>query len=563
MLKKNLKKRLKTAGIIAAIAIVPGLFVFKTADNYFEISQNLQIMASVVQDVNMYYVDQVDPAKLLHTGIDAMLRSLDPYTNFYSEDEIEDYRFMTTGQYGGVGATIGKKGDYVEILEPYKGWPAQKADLRAGDIILQIDGKDVKGKSTDDISKLLKGSANSDIKLLVQRTGVDKPIEKTITREEIKVGNVPYYGMINDHIGYIKFVGFRENASDDVKKALTDLEKNHKLEGLVFDLRGNPGGLLDEAIKTVNIFEDKGQMVVFTKGKIEESNHQYFTEGEPVDTKIPVVAIVDGGSASAAEIVTGSLQDLDRAVIVGTNSFGKGLVQTTHPLPYGTQMKITTSKYYIPSGRCIQAINYAVKDVDGHGYRLPDSLKHAFKTKDGRTVYDGTGIKPDVPVTEKKYANVIISLAQKQLMFDYATIYRSKHDSIPAAKDFRLTESDWKDFLAFLKDKDYEYKTETEENLSKLEKTAKDEKYYAALESDFKAMDTKLKADKNEDVNKYKSDIMELLQEEIASRYYYESGRVEASFNGDADVQEAVHLLQTPAEYHKLLTETNTSNPGK
>ncbi len=558
MMKKNVKKRLKMIGIIAGIAIIPGLFVFKTADNYFEISKNLQIMSEVVHDVNTYYVDDVDPAKLLHTGIDAMLRSLDPYTDFYSESEIEDYRFMTTGQYGGVGATIGKKGEYSEILEPYKGWPAQKADLRSGDVILEIDGQSVKGKSTDDVSKMLKGSPNSELKLLIQRTGVDQPIQKTLTRQEIKVGNVPYYGMINEHIGYIKFIGFRENASDDVKKALTDLEKNNKIEGLVFDLRGNPGGLLDEAIKTVNIFEAKGQMVVFTKGKIEESNHQYYTEGEPVDTKIPIVAIVDGGSASAAEIVTGSLQDLDRAVIVGTNSFGKGLVQTTHPLPYNTQMKITTSKYYIPSGRCIQAIDYAKKDEDGHGYRLPDSLKHAFKTKDGRTVYDGTGIKPDVPVEQKKYADVIISLAQKQLMFDYATIYRSKHDSIPAAKKFRLTESDWTDFLAYLKGKEYEYKTETEETLSKLEKTAKDEKYYAALEADFKDMDNKLKADKSEDVNKYKDDIINLLQEEIASRYYYEAGRVEASFSGDADVQKALQLIQNPEEYHRLLTVNNT-----
>ena len=556
-MKKTLKKRLKTAGIVAAIAVIPGLFVFKTADNYFEISQNLQIMASVVQDVNTYYVDPVDPAKLLHTGIDAMLKSLDPYTNYYSEDEIEDYRFMTTGQYGGIGSTIGKKGDYVEILEPYKGWPAQKADLRSGDIILQVDGKDVKGKSTDDVSKLLKGSANTDIHLLIQRTGVDKPIEKTITRLEIKVGNVPYYGMINEHIGYIKFVGFRENASVDVKNALDSLKKNNKLEGLVFDLRGNPGGLLDEAIKTVNIFEDKGQLVVFTKGKIEDANHQYFTEAEPIDTKIPIVALVDGGSASAAEIVTGSLQDLDRAVIVGSNSFGKGLVQTTHPLPYNTQMKITTSKYYIPSGRCIQAIDYAKKDEDGHGYRLPDSLKHAFKTKDGRTVYDGTGIKPDVPVGDKKYANVILSLAQKQLMFDYATIYRGKHDNIPDAKNFKLSVSDWNDFMSYLKDKEYNYKTETEETLSKLEKTAKDEKYYAALESDFKEMDAKLKADKNEDVNKYKNDIIELLQEEIASRYYFAAGRVESSFNGDPDIQEAMHLLQTPTEYRDLLTIGN------
>ena len=554
-----MKKKLKKIGIIAAIALIPGLFVFKTADNYFEISKNLQIMASVVQDVNTYYVDDVDAAKLLHTGIDAMLRSLDPYTNYYSESEIDDYRFMTTGQYGGVGATISKKGDYVIISEPYKGWPAQKADLRSGDVILEVDGQSVKGKSTDDVSKLLKGSPNTELKLLIQRMGVDKPFQKTLTRQQITVGNVPYSGMINDHIGYIKFVGFRENAASEVRKALEGLEKNNKLDGLVFDLRGNPGGLLDEAIKTVNIFSDKGQLVVFTKGKTEDANHQYFTDGEPLDTKIPIVVLIDGGSASAAEIVSGSLQDLDRAIVVGSNSFGKGLVQTTHPLPYNTQMKITSSKYYIPSGRCIQAIDYAKKDEDGHGYRMPDSMKHAFKTKDGRTVFDGTGIKPDVAIPVKKYADVLLSLGQKQLLFDYATLYRRKHDSIPAAKQFKLTENDWNDFLAYLKDKEYEYKTETEETLTKLEKTAKDEKYYAALESDFKDLEMRLKADKGEDITKNKQDIMDVLQNEIAGRYYYEPGRVEASFSNDPDIQEALHLFSNPDEYHKILTVSSNA----
>jgi carboxyl-terminal processing protease len=553
-----MKKRLKKIAIIAVLITLPGIFVFKTADNYFEISKNLQIMSSVVHEVNTYYVDDVEPSKLLRTGIDAMLKSLDPYTDFYSESEVEDYRFMTTGQYGGVGATIGKKGEDVIISEPYEGWPAQKADLRPGDILVEIDGKQIKGKSTDDVSKLLKGAPNTELKLVIKRYGVDQLINKTLVRQEIKVKNVPYYGMINDKIGYIKYTGFRQQAADEVRDALKNLEKDHKMEGLVFDLRGNPGGLLDEAIKTVNIFTDKGQLVVFTKGKMEEGNHQYSTESEPVDTKIPVVVLVDGGSASAAEIVSGSLQDLDRVLVVGANSYGKGLVQTTRPLPYNTQMKITTSKYYIPSGRCIQKIDYAKKDDEGNAYHKPDSLKQPFKTKNGRTVYDGTGIKPDVALPRKKYADVILSLGQKQLLFDYATVYRSKHETIPPANQFKLTDGEFNDFLAYLKDKEYEYTTQTEETLKKLEKTSQDDKYYTALESDFKEMEKKLKADKREDVNKYKDDIKQILQGEIASRYYYEGGRLQASFSGDADVQEALHLLNSPTEYHTLLTQGNT-----
>jgi len=554
-----MKKKLKKIAIIAVLIALPGIFVFKTADNYFEISKNLQIMSSVVHEVNTYYVDEVEPSKLLRTGIDAMLKSLDPYTDFYSESEIEDYRFMTTGQYGGVGATISKKGDDVMIAEPYYGWPAQKADLRAGDILIEVDGKTVHGKSTDDVSKLLKGSPNTELKIIIKRQGVDGLITKTITRQEIKVKDVPYYGMINDHIGYIKYTGFHQEAASQVKSALDSLKKNNKVDGIVFDLRGNPGGLLDEAIKTVNIFEDKGQLVVFTKGKMEEWNKQYTTEGEAVDTKIPVVILVDGGSASAAEIVSGSLQDLDRAIIVGANSYGKGLVQTTRPLPYNTQMKVTTSKYYIPSGRCIQKIDYARRDEEGNAYHKPDSIKQAFKTKDGRTVYDGTGIKPDVALPRKKYADVIISLSQKQLMFDYATLYRSKHDHIAPANQFKLSDEDFNDFLAFLKDKEYTYNTQTEDNLTKLEKTAKDDKYYAALEADFKDMEAKLKQDKGEDVNKYKDDIKDILKSEIASRYYYEAGRIQASFGGDQDVQEALRLFNNPSEYQKILTLGNST----
>lgn len=530
-----------------------GFFSFKAADNYFEISKNLEIFASVVKEVNTYYVDEVEAASLLRVGIDAMLKSLDPYTEYYSESEIEDYRFMTTGQYGGIGASISKRDDYVIILEPYEGWAAQKADLRAGDILLEIDGKSMKGKSTDEVSKLLKGQADTDIKLLIKR-GDAEPFLKVFKRDEIKVKNVPYYGMINENIGYIKFTGFRQQAAEEVRDALVELKKNPKMTGVVLDLRGNPGGLLDEAIKAVNIFVEKGQLVVSTKGKMQEWNKEYITESEPTDLKVPLVVLTDGGSASAAEIVSGSLQDLDRAIVVGENTFGKGLVQTTRPLPYNTQMKITTSKYYIPSGRCIQQLDYSHKDVNGKATKKADSLKRAFKTKCGRTVFDGNGIKPDIEIERKEFANVVESLGEKKLFYDFANVYRTKHATIPAAKDFNVSEADFQEFLAFLKNKEYEYTTATEENLKGLETAAKDENYYAALKADIEIMQKKLREDKREDINKNKEDIKEILEEEIVARYYYQTGRVEASFDDDKDIKEAIQLFGNPDKYRKILS---------
>ncbi len=545
---KNIALGLATAGTFS-------FFAFDQADNYFEISKNLEIFASLYKEVNTYYVDEIEPGTLMHKAIDEMLKSLDPYTNYISESEIEDYRFMTTGQYGGIGAQIATRKDYIMVREPYDGYAAQKAGLRAGDMILEIDGKSTKDKTTDDVSKLLKGSPGTDVKLLVRRGDeTAKPELFTVRREEIKVKNVPYSGMINSEIGYIKFAGFRQEASDEVRNALMELKKEPSIKGLVLDLRGNPGGLLDEAIKSVNIFVDKGQLVVSTKGKMVDWNKEYFTESSATDTRLPVVVLTDKGSASASEIVSGSLQDLDRAVVVGENSYGKGLVQTTRPLPYNSQLKVTTSKYYIPSGRCIQAIDYSHHDESGRAIKTPDSLKKAFKTKSGRVVYAGQGIKPDVSTERKKYADIVLSLSSKNLFFDYATNYRNKHASIPSAYEFKLSEQDWQEFMAFLKGKDYEYSTDTEEILAKVEKTAKEEKYFEAIKTDYEDMRAKLKADKKADLEKYKSDIKEILQDEIAARYYYQKGRIQASFDDDADIQEAVKLLRNPTEYNHILT---------
>lgn len=550
-----MNKKLKIFGVGLALLALPATYAFRPADNYFEISKNLEIFSSVVKDVNSYYVEELEPAKLMRVGIDAMLKSLDPYTEFYSESEVEDYRFMVTGQYGGIGATITKKGDYVAVAEPYEGWPAQQNDLRGGDVIMEIDGKSAKGLNTEDVSKLLKGQPDTDVKLTLKREGQKDLIYKTLKRKEIKLKSVPFSGMVNAETGYIKFTGFKSQAASEVAEAFQNLKaKNPGMKGLIFDLRGNPGGLLDEAIKVVNIFVDKGLVVVRTKGKIEDWNKEYYTEGNPLDKAMPVVVLIDGSSASASEIVSGSLQDLDRAVVLGANSFGKGLVQTTRPLPYNSQMKITTSKYYIPSGRCIQAIDYGHKDEQGKAYKMPDSLKHAFKTRGGRIVYDGTGIKPDVVLPRTQYSDIVISLAQKQLIFDYATLYRTKHASIAPAAQFTLSDADWKDFLTFLADKEYDYTTDTDTELKKLEKIAKEEKYYDAIKDDLAQLEARLKADKKEDLIKHKAEIVELLEQEIAARYYYQGGRIMAGWKEDKDIQSALEILSNPARYKEILT---------
>ncbi|MBP6428403.1 MAG: S41 family peptidase, partial [Bacteroidia bacterium] len=399
-MKKFLKtQKLKIVIILTAIASITS---YSFVDNYFEVSKNLDIFSSLYREVNMYYVDSVDPGKIMKKGIDEMLSSLDPYTNYIPESNIEDYRFMTTGQYGGIGAVIRPKGDYVIVSDPYEGFPADKAGLRAGDVILEIDGKTTKNKKTDEISRALKGSPKTEVKLLIKREGEEKPFEKILVREEIKVKPVPYYGMLDNKIGYIKLNSFTENCAKDVAEALKELKLKNNLSGLVLDLRGNPGGLLHEAVNTSNIFIPRGQEIVSTKGRYKDADRPYKAVNEAIDTELPLAVLVNSGSASASEIVSGSLQDLDRAVVIGQRTFGKGLVQTTRPLSYNSQLKITTSKYYIPSGRCIQALDYTHRNEDGSVGKIPDSLVSEFKTKAGRKVYDGGGIKPDYTTTLKK-----------------------------------------------------------------------------------------------------------------------------------------------------------------
>ncbi|MCB0819303.1 MAG: S41 family peptidase, partial [Bacteroidetes bacterium] len=507
---------------ILSATLLSAVFIsFSFKDDYFEISKNLDIFATLFREVNLYYVDEVPPGKLMKTGIDAMLESLDPYTNYIPEEDIEDARFMTTGQYGGIGALIRTKDDFVVIAEPYENSPAAKAGLMAGDIVIEIEGKSTEGKTTSDVVKVLKGTPNTPVKIKIRRPGVEQPLEKEIIREEIKVDNVPYFGMINDEVGYIKLTGFTREAGREVKDALEALKKNPTLSGVILDLRGNPGGLLREAINIVNVFVDKGLDIVSTKGKVKEWDKTYATLNNPVDTSIPLVVLINRSSASASEIVSGSIQDLDRGVIVGQRSFGKGLVQTTRPLSYNTQMKITTSKYYIPSGRCIQAKDYSNRNDDGSVGTVPDSLIKEFKTKTGRTVYDGGGVIPDVSLEPREFAPVARSIASKNLIFDYATEFRLKHDEIAEARNFTVSNDIYSDFTTYLSDKEYSYQTESEELLEKWEEVAKKEDYFDAAQNEFVQLKAKIDHDKKADVEKAKTQLSELLADEIASRYYY------------------------------------------
>ena len=495
-------KLLFIAILIGGYAIISYSFV----DNYFEVSKNLDIFATMFRELNIYYVDETNPGDLMKKGIDEMLASLDPYTNYIPESEIEDYRYMTTGQYGGIGALIRQQGDYVVVSEPYEGFPAQKADLRAGDKILKINDIDAKGKKTDDISKILKGQASTVIKLLIEREGEKKPIEKLINREEIKIKSVSYSGMVSKNIGYIKLTGFTENAANEVKDALLNLKKNPELKSIVFDLRGNPGGLLKEAIDIVNLFAEKGTEIVSTRGKVKDWDKIHKAVNNPVDLTIPMTVLIDRGSASASEIVSGSLQDLDRGVVIGQRSYGKGLVQQTRPLSYNAQLKVTVAKYYIPSGRCIQALDYSHRNEDGSVAKVPDSLISAFKTKNGRIVYDGGGVAPDIALETQKYSSILASLVTKNLIFDYATKYRIAHETIVPAKDFTLSDAEYTDFVTFLNGKDYDYKTKSEKTIDELKEDAKEDKALDAISADIDALKTKIMHNKKEDLIKYKPD---------------------------------------------------------
>lgn len=542
------------------IIIVLGLQLSSSAQmlnsSSFEISKNLDILTTVYKELNNNYVDEINYGDLMKTGIDAMLEELDPYTVFISEAEIEDYTFMTTGQYGGIGALIHKQGNSVVISEPYENSPAYKADLRAGDRIIKINDKDATNKSVSDISLLLKGQPGTKLNLVIDRDGMQ--MERTVIRENVAIPNVAYSSIFDDGTGYIKLTGFTQNSGKEVKDALLKLKESGKLTGLILDLRDNGGGLLNEAVSITNLFVKKGENVVSTRGKTPDRNKSYKTLLQPIEPELPLVVLVNGMSASASEIVAGAIQDLDRGVIIGERTFGKGLVQNIIPLSYNTQMKITVAKYYIPSGRCIQSVDYAHRDSLGRSVSIPDSLTNPFKTKGGRTVYDGAGINPDITIEEELLSNISLSLLSKYLFFDYANSFRRTHDSIPVAKNFTITDEMYNDFVNWLQDKDYDYVSRSEKMLTELKKTAESEQYLADLESEFKQLESKMIHNKQADLIKFRPEIERILKNEIVARYYNQKGRVEAAITDDKDVKTARELLKDLKKYNGILDGSYT-----
>lgn len=542
------------------ILIVLGLQLSSSAQmlnsSSFEISKNLDILTTVYKELNNNYVDEINYGDLMKTGIDAMLEELDPYTVFISEAEIEDYTFMTTGQYGGIGALIHKQGNSVVISEPYENSPAYKADLRAGDRIIKINDKDATNKSVSDISLLLKGQPGTKLNLVIDRDGMQ--MERTVIRENVAIPNVAYSSIFDDGTGYIKLTGFTQNSGKEVKDALLKLKESGKLTALILDLRDNGGGLLNEAVSITNLFVKKGENVVSTRGKTPDRNKSYKTLLQPIEPELPLVVLVNGMSASASEIVAGAIQDLDRGVIIGERTFGKGLVQNIIPLSYNTQMKITVAKYYIPSGRCIQSVDYAHRDSLGRSVSIPDSLTNPFKTKGGRTVYDGAGINPDITIEEELLSNISLSLLSKYLFFDYANNYRRTHDSIPVAKNFTITDEMYNDFVNWLQDKDYDYVSRSEKMLTELKKTAESEQYLAELETEFKQLESKMIHNKQADLIKFRPEIERILKNEIVARYYNQKGRVEAAITDDKDVKTARELLKDLKKYNGILDGSYT-----
>ena len=545
-----MKKKFKILLLAGALALTTIVSVGFT-DSYFEIAKNLDIFTTLYKELNTFYVDETDPGKLMKKGIDEMLKSLDPYTTYIPESEIEDFRFMTTGQYGGIGAIITKRAEYVYVSEPYEGYPAHKAGLMAGDKILEINGKSAKGKTTEEVSKVLKGQPNTTVTLLIERKSLKKPFEVTFDREKISVKSVPYSANIEEGIGYIKLRSFTRDCDKDVKEAIQELKKEAKLDGLILDLRNNPGGLLNESVAIVNLFVEKGEVVVSTKGKIKSWDKKYIAKSSPLDIKVPLVVLINSASASASEIVSGSIQDLDRGVIIGQRSYGKGLVQQTRKLSYNSQLKLTVAKYYIPSGRCIQALDYSNRNDDGSVGKIPDSLMTEFQTRNGRKVYDGGGINPDIITTSEKIGSIIVSLFRERIFFDFATDFRFEHESIP--EEFIFSDENFEQFVSYISDKEYTYKTKTEKALENLKTKAKDEHYFDNVNHEYNALSKKLESSKRDDLLKSKDDIKEILTGEIMSRYFYQKGRIKSTLIFDMEVEKSINILQDIEEYNNIL----------
>ncbi|SFE74370.1 S41 family peptidase [Thermophagus xiamenensis] len=563
MKKLKTKKWLNwTSGILFVLILSLGFVSANNEERNFSIVKNLDIFYSLFRELNTYYVDKTDPGELIETAINAMLESLDPYTTFIPEKEMEDFNFMTTGEYAGIGALITRVDDYVYISEPYKGFPADKAGLKAGDKIIAIDGVEMKGKSTEDVSNKLKGPANTEVKVTIERYGSEKPIEITIVRKNIQINPVPYYGLVEDNTGLIILNNFTHNCSEVVEQALEDLKKQGA-EKIILDLRGNPGGLLDEAVKVVNLFVPRGSEVVSTKGKIKQWDKVYRATKAPVDTVIPLAIMINRGSASASEIVAGAIQDLDRGVIVGSRSFGKGLVQTTRNLPYNTKLKVTTAKYYIPSGRCIQALDYSHRNEDGSVGYVPDSLVSEFQTLNGRTVYDGGGISPDIVVPRDTFSNIAYALVAQQTIFKYANVFCAEHKSIPEPEEFAVSDEMYNHFTGFvLSLDDFKYTSASRERFKKLVEAAKSEGYYDLNKEEFEALEEKLNVDVSFDLKNFRDEVEDLLANELLKRFYYQEGAIKYALKDDKVLKKTIEVINDEGYYRGILNGTVLSHAG-
>ncbi|MES2061677.1 MAG: S41 family peptidase [Bacteroidota bacterium] len=548
--KRMISKYKKPALYAGALALAISVWSFQ--DDLFQISKNLDVFASVYKEVNINYVDDINSAKLVKTGVDAMLDGLDPYTEFVPESEIEDYKLhYVSTQYGGIGASIFLRDNKVYISDVFTNFPAQKADIRQGDQMLKINDIELAGKTNDQVSQLLKGSKGATIKLLMKRDA-EAPVVKSLVRDEIKQPNVVYSGMVAGNMGYIKLNKFLENSADEVTTALAAIKKNNP-NGIILDLRSNGGGILQEAVKIVNLFVQKDVQVVSQIGKIKEKNFTYNTVSTPMEPNLPLVVLVNSRSASASEIVAGALQDLDRAIIIGQRSYGKGLVQQTFNLPYNSLVKITVAKYYVPSGRCVQEIDYTHRKDDGSVIKVADSAIHEFKTKNGRSVYDGSGIYPDVFIKQERFANITQTLISKLLIFDYATKYRNTHSKPIDPKAFALTEDDYNDFIKFLDGKNYTYNTVSEKMLNSLKTQATKEKQFTEIRAEYDALKAKMASSKKNDLQLHKDEIKQVVENEIASRYEYEKGRYEINFKYDKELAAAVKVMQDKTQLASIL----------
>lgn len=551
MVNTNRSRRRLVLLMLLPITFLSWSFV----DDFFQITKQIDIFSNVYREVNRYYVDEVNPGDLMKTGIDGMLKTLDPYTNYYPESEIEDYRMRhVSTEYGGIGASSFRTGDSIVIYNIYEGYPAQQADMRAGDLLLSVNGRSIKGLAPDEIDDLIKGQAGTTVKLGLQRFGEASPLEKTITRGEIKVKNVPFHTMLNDSVGYIKLDKFLQNCYNEVKEALVDLQKNPKFNSLVFDLRGNGGGLLEESVQILNLFVKKGELLVTQKGKTEGASAVYYAKNDPIAPDIRVAVLVDKNSASASEITAGNFQDLDRGVVIGQRSYGKGLVQQTRPLTFNSQMKLTVAKYFTASGRCVQTKIYHHTNDDGEAVsEVPDSLMKPFKTKNGRTVFDGSAVYPDRYVDLGDTSNIAKSLSRNLIIFDYATRYRQSHATIDSVPLFRYSDAEYADFINYVSGRSYNYSTNSERAFASLKETAQREKYYAGISNELEALGKELTHDKRADLDLFKSEIKTLIEKELVVRYYFETGKYKYMFTNDPIMKEALMVLGNVSLYNSIL----------